>query len=265
MTPQTLQPFNKVRLGGMEADLEGYAYQIEVHEGTPKAVLWYLSMVGHKTAVQAIWAGLVNTPPQSVVLYREEEISTGENSENTAQIDNDGEQSRKAVMLQLAGANRSGGWSYFKTQLNASYAYQGILIPKAAFLNPPQDRSSAGRRSSPSAARAGERASQAEFILLKPPSLPTRNGSAATSASDSRNSADPACLFQQLYFARLNALTRLPLYPGWSETLWQRATGNGEIERLECAGAEVYLCRKPDEEALRQEIADLVRLGKLEC
>jgi hypothetical protein len=79
---QETHPFNKIRLGGMEADLEGIAYQIELNnEGKPKAVLWYLSVVGHKIAVQAIWAGLVNTPPQPISIYREEDLSTDENSE----------------------------------------------------------------------------------------------------------------------------------------------------------------------------------------
>lgn len=259
------QPFNKVRLGGMEADLEGYAYQIELNEGKPKAVLWYLSMVGHKTAVQAIWAGLVNTPPQSIVLYREEDFSEDESSEHAGQVENGGEGGRKAIMLQLAEGWRSGGWNFLKTQLNASYAYQGILLPKTAFLNSTQERSNPGRRkASSTSSSADEKEVQTQFLLLKPPPLPLRNSTTAP-IPDSRNSADSDLQFQQLYFARLNALTSLPLHPSWSEALWQRAASNGEIEQLECAGIEIYLCRKPDEEVLRQEIADLIHLGKLSC
>ncbi len=251
----------------MEADLEGYAYQIELNEGKPKAVLWYLSMVGHKTAVQAIWAGLVNSPPQSIVIYREEDLLTNENSEPAGQGEKGGEQGRKAIMMQLAEGWRSGGWNFLKTQLNTSYAYQGVLLPKAAFLLPTtQNRSGAGRKnaSAPSSNAGEEREVQTQFLLLKPPPLPLRN-SATVPVPDNKNSADADLQFQQLYFARLNALTSLPLHPSWSETLWQRAAGNREIERLECAGIEIYLCRKPDEEVLRQEIADLVRLGKLSC
>ena len=46
--PQTLgavEPFNKIRLGGMSADLEGYAYQVDINDERPRAYLWYVSMV----------------------------------------------------------------------------------------------------------------------------------------------------------------------------------------------------------------------------
>jgi hypothetical protein len=131
---QETHPFNKIRLGGMEADLEGIAYQIELNnEGKPKAVLWYLSVVGHKIAVQAIWAGLVNTPPQPIGIYREEDLSTDENSEPAGQGENGAERGRKAIMMKLAEGWGSGGWNFLTTRLNTSYAYQGYFYQKPPF------------------------------------------------------------------------------------------------------------------------------------
>lgn len=251
--PQTLsatRPFNKIRLGGMSADLEGYAYQIDRTGEQPRAYLWYVSMVGHKTAVQAIWAGLVNNPPQSVVLYCESEDKTS--SEGEEEFEEQKEPGRKPIMVQPAEGQRTGGWNFFKCQLPAACAFQGVLLPQIAFLNSLVTRS----RKTSSATDTGI----SEFLLLQPHKAIAHIGNSSSEQSPVQDT-----LLQDLYYTRLNSLVSLPLHPRWAATLWQRALENGEIFRLECAGIEAYLCRKPEEELLQQELADLIRLGTLTC
>jgi hypothetical protein len=248
MNQLQLEPFNKIRLGGMSADLEGYAFQIDTNGERPIAYLWYVSMVGHKTAVQAIWAGLVNNPPQSVVLYCE----TYENANETSENDSQKETGRKPIMVQPAEGPRTGGWNFFKCQLPAACAFQGVLLPYIAYLNTPPARN----RKTNSATNPGS----SEFLLLQSDLPHSRNSSNRQPSQSDRDT-----LLQNLYYTRLNALVDLPLHPLWAANLWQRALENGEISRLESAGIEAYLCRKPEEEVLQQEVSDLIQLGKLSC
>lgn len=234
----------------MSADLEGYAYQIDRTGEQPRAYLWYVSMVGHKTAVQAVWAGLVNNPSQSVVLYCEDGDEASTEGEEGFEVQK--EPGRKSVMVQPAEGPRTGGWNFFKFQLPAACAFQGVLLPQAALHNSPIARS---RKTTP-ATDTGIN----EFLLVQPhvTIAPTRN-------SNSKQSPIQDTPLENLYYTRLNSLVSLPLHPRWAATLWQRALEKGEISRLQCAGIEAYLCRKPEEELLQQEVADLIRLGKLTC
>ena len=111
----------------------------------------------------------------------------------------------------------------------------------------------------------GNQAGKAEvFLLLQPPDL-TAYLRKLTNTSLPLPQAQAISLIemQNLYYSRLNSLVSLPLHPCWTEQLWQRALENGEIEHLECTGIEAYLCRKPADELLRQEVSELIRLGKL--
>ncbi|HEX2909874.1 MAG TPA: hypothetical protein VH186_03630 [Chloroflexia bacterium] len=234
----------------MSADLEGYAYQLDRTGEQPRAYLWYVSMVGHKTAVQAIWAGLVNNPPQNVVLYCESEDEAATKDEE--EIDVQKEPGRKPIMVQPAEGQRTGGWNFFKAQLPAACAFQGVLLPQIAFLNSPIARS---HKPSPATSPA-----ISEFLLLQPHAAIERTPNSSSGPLPVQDTQLP-----DLYYIRLNSLVNLPLHPQWAATLWHRALENGEISRLECAGIEAYLCRKPEEELLQQEVADLIRLGKLTC
>ena len=105
-----MSEFNKIRVGGQSADLEGYAYQVEQDSnGKPRGVLWYLSMVGHKGSVEAIWAALVNSPPQSCVLYYEvsEDVGRGQSADR----------GRAEARHSLAGSPSKSGWlAFFQNQ-----------------------------------------------------------------------------------------------------------------------------------------------------
>lgn len=248
--------FSKIRLGGMSADLEGYAYQIDTSEEPPKAYLWYVSMVGYKTAVQAIWAGLVNNPPQSVVLYCEDDDER--NMEIDEGVEVQKEPGRKPILVQPAEGSRSSGWNFFKCQLPAACAFQGVLLPQIAFLNSPSVRNRKGSGTNSNSAE------NSEFLLLQPHLSGTRSRN-LISEPQIANANHHAAHLAALYYARLNSLVSLPLHPLWATTLWQRALDNGEVSRLESASVVAYLCPKPDEERLQQEVAELIRLGNLTC
>lgn len=66
--------FNKVRVEGLSADIEGYSYIKTGLRGwnEPELYLQYLSIIGPETAVRAIWAQLMgNTGSNAVVMYYE--------------------------------------------------------------------------------------------------------------------------------------------------------------------------------------------------
>lgn len=254
MQLKSMATFNKIRLGGMSADVEGYAIEIDTTGPRPRSFLWYVSMVGQKNAVQAIWAGLVNSPPQSVVLYLEENEDTDVAEEEATALKSE----TKSILVQPAEGTRTGGWQFIKSQLAASSAYQGVLLPYTAFLAPPASRKGKG---TPNQAK-----DTGEFLLLQPPALTAYLRKLTTTSLSPQQATEIALTeMQSLYYIRLNSLVNLPLHPRWTEKLWNRALENHELERLHCAGVEAYLCRKPAEEQLRQEISDMIRQGILTC
>lgn len=267
--PPELEPFTRIRLGGMSADLDGYAYEIDHTGDRPRAYLWYVSMLGHKAAVQAIWAGLVNSPPQNVVLYSEEEDQNDDEDgnglaqENPSVEDRDrtggeiGDKSagRKPILVAPVEGGRRGGWNFFKAQLGAACAFQGVLLPQIAFT---EGTTAVGKsRRSGTVSFEGQ-----EFMLLRPPAGSPRSKIPNLETSSQNENMEG---LSQRYYTRLNHLVDLPLHPGWAEPLWQLAVENGEVKELECAGVRAYLCRKPDPQRLQEEVSDLIRLGKLTC
>lgn len=65
-----------------------------------------------------------------------------------------------------------------------------------------------------------------------------------------------------LHYRFLDRRVSLPLHPTWAAWLWERALRTGEVETLESHGILAYRCR-PDEEALRTDLADAVASGGL--
>ena len=266
-------PFNKIRLGGMSADLEGYAYEVDRTGERPRAYLWYVSMLGHKAAVQAIWAGLVNSPPQNVVLSWEDGSAGGGDelsSQPTLASSIEPQIYReptgtKPIMVGPVERGRSGGWNFFKAQLTTACAYQGVLVPQSAFTQPHPGQN---RRPQKTETGTGREQGNGEFLILRPPT-PAGRISTITNANNT-GSAHVAgmsreIVLAELYYTRLNKLVDLPLHPAWANSLWQLAIENSEVNKLECAGVEAYLCRQPDEERLQTSLSDLLRLGKLSC
>jgi hypothetical protein len=318
---QARPAFNKIRVGGFEADLEGYAFHIEDGESTSvaqlegavtnpaqtlepsntkkRAVLFYLSMVGHKASVKAIWAALVNYPPKMAVLYYEAsdqalfslptslpgegegESETDTRAENGLVISPPGQASKpKAIMVELAGRERVGGWQFFHTQLPRARAFQGVLLPRSAHTT--------GNGATPTKIKktTGAGTSRlAEFVILdlSATSLSCSPGLSLTDEHDSEGITSETAIANeanlelvQLYYQRLNQLVRLPLHPGWASWLWQRGYCEGEIIPLQgglnggvvagsngVGGLAVYLCRCPDQTIFEQAVSQAIAEGKL--
>ena len=272
------EEYNKVRVGGQSADLEGYAYQIEKDSTTGKTrgILWYLSMVGHKGSVEAIWAALVNTPPQACVLYYESpeqerdlnEDGTGKNPDNP----NRSPMQPKPVSLWLADHKRAGSWASYKTRLDRASAFQWVLLPEAAIA----DTSKTGKAkakvnkkkeafaqagSGGSGGDANSKNTSNEFLLFF---LPSASGGSSNHLHHLTENQEQRLRLHSVYYGRLNQLTNIPLHPTWAEWLWHRAADNSEVERLNCGGGvRVYLCRTPDPDVFKQEVAEAVRLREL--
>lgn len=247
-------------MGGQNADLESYAYQIERDdEGKARGVLWYVSMVGHKGSVEAIWAGLVNSPPQACVLYYEKPDSTSPSNQNTGQgnateWDEEAETPRqpRSVMLWLADKSKAGGgWSQYKTRLDRACAFQLVLLPDSATTATNTGKNKKKAALGAISKEASSKTAPTEFLLFFPASAVSTH-LAATSVRE------------QAYYRRLNRLTNLPLHFSWANWLWHRAADNGEIENLSCGGGvSSYLCRTPDPAVLKQEISEAVKLREL--
>lgn len=158
-SPPWTPPFNKIRVGGIGADLRAYAYSLEdipvkdplTHEvkTQKRAFLWYLDMVGNsREAVRAIWAGLVNHPPKPVVLYYNDGGGEGNNNKEQAEEEK-ADHNQLDITKALEQGNpapaqmwayppdpaRSGGFVWHYVQLTRAAAHQGVLVPKAALAN----------------------------------------------------------------------------------------------------------------------------------
>jgi hypothetical protein len=67
---------------------------------------------------------------------------------------------------------------------------------------------------------------------------------------------------QALFYRFLNRRMDVPLDPGWSGWLWERALGVGELVALDGFGPRAYLCR-PDVQTLRADLSTAIRTGVL--
>jgi hypothetical protein len=66
-----------------------------------------------------------------------------------------------------------------------------------------------------------------------------------------------------LHYRFLDRRVSLPLHMGWATWLWERGLRTGEVEPLESRGILAYRCR-PDEAALRADLAEAVAAGELQ-
>lgn len=290
--------FNKIRVGGQSADLEGYAFSIENTGSEKKAILWYLSMVGHKGSVEAIWASILKSPPVAAVLYYEETEDEGNCSsgDETRQVQVE-QKAPKEAMVWLADPSLSGGWTSYKIRLDKAQAFQLVLLPQAAMVDNKNSKKNKGKEKEKEKTvlantaptnnilptSKGEKGQQKnnhqeqsqkaevdaidntedsdkQFLLFFPATSVANNNSSNGGDSNSEEKEK----IPVAYYYRLNQMTNLPIHQSWAKFLWQRAEDSGEVKKLICGGGvQVYLCKTPKQSRLLAEISEAVRLREV--
>jgi hypothetical protein len=234
-TADTLLPFNKIRINGIIAELRAYAYiiqEVTVKDALTKedvlekrAFLWYLDIVGtSREALKAIWAGMVNFPPQPAVLYQE-----------YAQLEEDNEKKVKPIRVFLHSTG-TGEWYWKQIRLEKALAHQGVLFPEKALPEKgfgQRKRKSKKKEASSAAEKLAQAEANQEFVLIR-------------LAQDIES--DPQGTIKRLYLQRLNNLTTVPLLKHWAEWLWQEALQNQMISPMQSLGCVAYLCSIPKED-----------------
>jgi hypothetical protein len=272
--------FNKIRLGGLSADLRAYAYTIEeVAVADPltrqpvmekHAHLWYLDMVSRsREAVKAIWAGLVNNPPKPVVLYSElqapdlENPGSGPNEPTTP----------GSMWARLAPSDRSGGYRWSYMPLSKACAHHGVVLPQAALAK-------STRKSRRSTQIEKENTTNSKSVQGQA-SLGTDATLSASQGAETEEIETPGEEFLLLwlaefgkvaeqnlpekYFGRVDALSHVPLLPDWSDWLWEfgRSREPSLCQPLLSYGCEAWLCRAPSDKALAAALKETLSTGRL--
>lgn len=215
--------FSKIRQSGLEADLRAYALslgEIDVPDpltGAPvrtkRAWLWYLDMVSQsREAVKALWAGLVNSPPRPAVLYTESDAPNTTNS----------------MWAYLAPAERAGSFHWKYAALPKVRAHQGVVVPDCAYFRSNFKNQPAKEEVETALPYQGR-----EFLLLNLPEWEAG-----------------ANLLPRLYYARLDALSHLPLKAEWADWLWHYALAKELLSPLVSYGCEAWLGRIPSDQML---------------
>jgi hypothetical protein len=272
--------FNKIRLGGLSADLRAYAYTVEeVVVADPltrqpvmekHAHLWYLDMVSHsREAVKAIWAGLVNSPPKPVVLYRELQAPELENPQSGA----------NATMIpgstwaRLAFPERSGGYRWSYMPLPKACAHHGVILPQAAVAKSVRKSRRSSQIEKENTAASKQKQGQA--------GLGTDAALSASQEAETEEIETPGEEFLLLwlpefgkvdkanlpekYFGRVDALSHVPLLADWSDWLWEfgRSREPNLCQPLLSYGCEAWLCRAPSDKALAAALKEALSTGGL--
>ena len=293
LTTQPPQPYyNKISLEGMVADIEGFALKPIGSTRGSQANLWYLSMVGNRQAVEAIWAGLVNSPPKWCDLYCEETVEPAYLRMSEAEKLAYRRAKPANMKVQLAPRTHSEGWITSKCQLGEANATQTALFPVVSFDELPaglRRKHASGPLPSPSPSAVSSAPG-----AVTPAGTGSGSGAAAGTGSEVKATTEAVTAsvrrtfeiilppmpvaantqlltnlnltlerIQHLYWRRLNALSKLPLHPSWAEWLWRTAMDNAEIELLEAHNVQVWLCQQPDDEKLSVELSQAIRLGQL--
>lgn len=223
-TPSSKEVYNKIAAGNLSVDLEGYAFtKIKLADGTNRGILYYLSMFGREAEVKAIWAGLLSHPPSPVTLYRVEEDGFTEDT------------SVPRIQLWAADKSQGGGWHLAKKNVGKAYHY--VLVPNIAFADPDYTRATQELGETP----------PANFLILMREEAPV--------------------VIEEVYYDRLNnpknPLVSTPLKREWARWLWHRARHDyGEVKRIRAEGITAYLCLRPDEALLEQDLSRAIALGE---
>lgn len=94
---------------GFSASVDAFAWEHEPDPAARRMRLWFLSMLGHRQAVKALWARLVKG-----------EIAT---------MSFEGLGQARFCALAPEGPR---GWRFYTASLPAAAGYQGVLVPEAA-------------------------------------------------------------------------------------------------------------------------------------
>lgn len=254
--------YNKIALDGMGADLEGFAFK---SGSTPEvAQLWYLSVVGHRQAVEAIWAGLVNTPPKWASMYCEETEDPVYLGLSAAKRLAYRQAKPPNLKVQLAPRPEAQGWLSSKCHLDKANAAQIALFPLIGFDEVPAKVRDKVRL--PQSSSSGADPTHIEqFVLLLPSSRTSETSpiSRLTTSPPDRALDPGQAQARHLYWRRLNRLSRLPLHASWADWLWRTGLDNAEIQLLPALSCQVWLCQQPNEERLGEALSQALRTGEL--
>jgi hypothetical protein len=174
----------------------------------------------------------------------------------------------------LAARERSGGFRWKYSSLSKAAAHQGVLVPEIAFAHPAnfirrgkmaakpdQEQGQGQQRNTEAEAEVEESESvppqPQEFLILR---LPEFGGSNCSQGQLQGEALD----LPQLYYRRLDALSRVPLLPEWANWLWQYSLSQGLVNPLPGQGCEAYLCSQPDDTALAEAVKAGLLNGELD-
>ena len=225
-------PAFSIAAGGFTAEVDAYALEIpEPDSETDLSLLWFLSIVGPQTAVRAVRAALLNSPPKPAFLLRQlpESLRPKQTELFDAAKTAAPEQSRPLTdeerqlylprKVKLADYG-SGNWRTPQTPLPDVRAYHSLMFSRKAMPDHPPD----GKTN--------------QFLLICP---------------DAAEDVSPA----ERYYHYLNRRSTLPLHPDWQDWLWSSALNNEWAIPLESCGINAWLCQAADPEIHQAIQADL--------
>lgn len=180
-------------------------------------------MFGRESELKAVWAGLLSHPPSPVTLYRALDDGVSEDT------------GLPRVQLWAADKSQGGGWHLAKKKVGKACHF--VLVPNIAFADPDYLRATQ---------ELGETPPASFLVLLR---------------------EEAALPIEEIYYERLNSpknpLVSTPLKKEWARWLWYRATYEyGEIECISSNGITAYLCRRPDEALLEQDLSRAIAAGE---
>lgn len=216
-------PAYSIAAGGFTAEVDAYALQVpDTDSESEISLLWFLSIVGPQTAVRAVRAALLNSPPKPAFLLRQlpealrpKQTDLFDAAKPAAPVQSRSltEDERQLYLprkVKLADYG-SGNWRTPQTPLPDVRAYHSLMFSRKAMPDHPPD---------------GE---TNQFLLICP---------------DEADNISPA----ERYYHYLNRRSTLPLHPDWQEWLWNTALKQGWAQPLEAYGIAAWLCQAADPE-----------------